>query len=79
MTQPLEPLKLLPRPQWRLAPCGDRHLAVTMHTRGGALYKQKWSVHDFPNDFFSVEDLERHGVLLVYMAANEQLQHPRTV
>lgn len=75
--EPLPPLALLPREQWTLRPLNDRQVGVGIFSRGGALYLQKWSIDDFPNDFFGIKDLERCGVLLVYMAAVEKLKDGR--
>lgn len=71
----LPPLVLLPRNQWTLRPLNDVQVGVGIFSRGGALYLQKWSVHDFPNAFFGIPDLEDAGLLEVYVRAVEQLVH----
>lgn len=69
----LPPLIRLPRDEVVIRPCSDSHLAVGLYSRGGALYLQKVSLFDFPNDFIGIEDLERAGVLHVYVAAVQKL------
>lgn len=75
---PLAPLKLLPREQWYLRPCDAKHFGVMMSTRevdGVAYgYMVKWSVFDFPNNFFSIEDLKLAGLFGIYMAAVRELK-----
>ena len=70
---PLLPLVLLPREEWTLRPLNDAQIGVGIFSRGGSLYLQKWSIHDFPNTFFGVPDLEDAGLLEVYMRAIEKL------
>lgn len=70
---PLPPLVLLPREEWALRPLSDAQVGVGIFSRGGSLYLQKWSIHDFPNAFFSIPDLEDAGLLEVYMCAVEKL------
>lgn len=68
----LAPLIRLPRDEIRIEPYSATHLAVAIYTRLGALYWQKVRLLDLPNDLLGIEDLERAGVLLVYVAAVEQ-------
>ncbi len=72
-TAPLPPLVLLPRNEWMLRPLNEAQIGVGIFSRGGSLYLQKWSIHDFPNTFFSLEDLENAGLYSVYMRAIEKL------
>lgn len=69
----LPPLIRLPRDEVQIRPYSATHLAVGMYTRGGALYLQKVPLVDLPNDLIGIEDLERAGVLQIYVAAVEQL------
>jgi hypothetical protein len=69
----LAPLIRLPRDEVRIEPLSDTHLAVALYTRGGSLYWQKQALHDLPNDLIGIEDLERHGVLEIYVSAVEKL------
>jgi hypothetical protein len=73
-TTPLDPLTLLPKEEWLIHPLNERKFAVSIFARNGTHNWQKWSVFDFPNDFFGIEDLERAGLLGVYMAAISKLR-----
>lgn len=70
---PLPALVMLPRNQWTLLPLNEEQIGVGIFSRGGALYLQRWSIHDFPNEFFGIKDLENAGILEVYMRAVEKL------
>ncbi|MDD1450041.1 hypothetical protein NHF48_002265 [Sphingomonas sp. H160509] len=70
---PLPALVMLPRNQWTLLPLNEEQIGVGIFSRGGALYLQRWSIHDFPNEFFGIKDLENAGIFEVYMRAVEKL------
>ncbi|ARR52130.1 hypothetical protein HY78_00975 [Rhizorhabdus wittichii DC-6] len=72
VTERLETATLLPPSEWRVAALDDRHFAVAILSRRGVAYWQRWRISDFPNSFFGIEDLERAGVLGIYVAAIEQ-------
>jgi hypothetical protein len=65
----LEPLRLLPPEQRRVAAYESSHFAVAVFSRAGSLFWMRWSILAFPNDLIGIEDLERQGVLPIYMAA----------
>lgn len=69
----LAPLLRLPRDEIRIERHDDQQIAVALYTREGAVYWQKMPLTDLPNDLIGIEDLERHGVLLIYVAAVEKL------
>jgi hypothetical protein len=75
----LSPLVRLPRDQIQIEEHTGTHLAAAVYTRDGSLYWQKVALFDLPNDLIGVEDLERHGVLLIYVAAVEKLVGGRPV
>ncbi len=68
-----ETATLLPPSEWMVTPHDDKHFAVAILSRRGVAYWQRWRISDFPNSFFGVEDLERAGVLGIYVAAVDQL------
>lgn len=75
----LDPLIRLPRDEIRVEAFSDTHLAVALYTRAGSLYWQKLALSDLPNDLIGIEDLERFGVLPIYVAAVEKLVGGRSV
>lgn len=73
------PLVKLPPSEWRLtAMSSPDHIGVSVYTRpvGGLFVRvwQKWSILDFPNDLFGVEDLINAGLFGRYIAAIEKEQ-----
>lgn len=85
---PLPPLALLPREEWTLHACGDRHIAVGMFARriedgpaDGALavYWIKLGFSAFPNPMFGLDALESAGLLTAYMAYLEKMDGDRRV
>ena len=69
----LPPLIRLPRDEVRIEPFNATHLAVALYARLGSIYFQKVPLLDLPNDLIGIEDLERAGVLHIYVAAVQQL------
>lgn len=49
----------LPREEWQARRCGPDHVAIGMHTNGGAIYWTKMALSDPPNDLVAGEDLKR--------------------
>lgn len=76
----LPPLIRLPRDEVQIREHSPTHLSVALYTRMGSLYRQKVALSDLPNDLIGIEDLERAGVLHVYVAVVEKLpdhgRHP---
>lgn len=71
------PLVKLPPSEWLLtAMSSPDHIGVSVYSRpiDGRFVRvwQKWSILDFPNDLFGIEDLENAGLLGRYIAAVEQ-------
>ncbi|WP_288935083.1 hypothetical protein [uncultured Sphingomonas sp.] len=69
----LSPLIRVPADQVLVEAYSETHLACAFYTRDGTRYWQKVALADLPNDFLSIEDLERHGVLSIYVSAVEKL------
>lgn len=74
--RPLSPLIKLPPSEWKIKPGGPGYFAVSIYARGDDVTRhwQKWSVFDFPNDLFGIEDLVNAGLFLVYMTAVNELK-----
>lgn len=75
----LSPLVRLPRDQMKIETHTETHFAAATYTRDGSLYWQKVPLLDLPNDLIGIEDLERHGVLKIYVATVEKLVGTSTV
>lgn len=70
------PLVKLPPGEWRIKDAGPIHFAVSVYGRviegQTTRHWQKWSILDFPNDLFGLEDLVSAGLDFRYVAAIEE-------
>ena len=70
------PLVKLPPSEWRIKDAGPIHFAVSVYGRviegQTTRHWQKWSILDFPNDLFGLEDLVSAGLDFRYVAAIEE-------
>lgn len=75
------PLIKMPPSEWKIRDGSAEYFWISVYYKNfdGQLVRhwQRWSIHDFPNDLFGIEDLENAGLLHRYVAAvQEQILGP---
>ena len=64
-------MEKLPIEEWRVRFYPD-FIAVAAHLNGGGLYRTKYRLSEFPQDFIGLNDLKRNFVNIVDARAVEQ-------